>query len=373
VNRLRRFFPGSAVSRWNSRFRPVAALALLFALAGCTETVPVTGRSQLALIPDSALNSMGAQEFRSFMSSHRVARNEEDAAMVRRVGRNIQRSVEDFLAKEGASDRVKGFVWEFELIESKEVNAFALPGGKVVVYTGLLPVTEDEDGLAVIIGHEVAHAVAGHGKERMSQSLLVSLGGAGLAVAMREKPSQTRNAFLAAYGAGTSVGVLLPFSRQQEKEADRLGLIFMALGGYDPRVGVDLWRRMSAKSKGAKMPEVLSTHPSDETRIRTMEECLPEAMQYRRKPGEPMPEVDRPLSDKEAKNLEKRHEKAVEDEEEAREKAEKEREKQEKARRKAEKKAREEAEKAAEREAKQREKADEERPPAEPTGRQIDL
>jgi predicted Zn-dependent protease len=159
------------------------------------------------------------------------------------------------------------------------VNAWCMPGGKVVVYTGILPVTKNENGLAVVMGHEIAHAIAEHGNERMSQELLRQAGGVALTVALKDNPEETRNLWLAAYGLGSEVGVMLPFSRLHESEADHLGLIFMAMAGYDPREAPDFWTRM-AEAGGQKPPEFLSTHPSDETRISSLNNWMPEALKY---------------------------------------------------------------------------------------------
>ncbi len=178
-----------------------------------------------------------------------------------------------------------GYAWEFNLVEGEEVNAWAMPGGKVVVYTGILPVAKDESGLATIMGHEIAHAVAKHGDERMSQALLAEMGGLTLSTALAKQPAQTRELYMRVFGVGVQVGALLPYSRTQESEADHLGLIFMAMAGYDPNKAVEFWQRMSQMKGGQAPPEFLSTHPSDETRIRKIKERLPEATQYYRKTG----------------------------------------------------------------------------------------
>jgi predicted Zn-dependent protease len=200
--------------------------------------------------------------------------------MVKRVGLNIKNAVETYFAQHNLSKDLKGYAWEFNLIESNEVNAWCMPGGKVVVYTGILPVTQDETGLAVVMGHEIAHAVAQHGGERMSQGLLQQLGGAALSVALQNEPQKTQNIFLTAYGLGSTIGVVLPFSRTQESEADRLGLIFMAMAGYNPNAAVNFWTRMSQSKTGGSPPEFLSTHPSDKTRIANLKKYMPEALQY---------------------------------------------------------------------------------------------
>jgi predicted Zn-dependent protease len=255
-----------------------AAALILFGVFSCA-TVPITGRSQLKLIPDSEMLSMSYSQYDDVLKSSKLSTDAKQTEMIRRVGGRIQGAVERYFTDHGMADRLKGYRWEFNLVEGDEVNAWCMPGGKVVFYTGILPVCRDESGVAVVMGHEVAHAVAGHGGERMSQQLLAQMGGVALATALKDKPEQTRNLWLGAFGAGAQVGVLLPFSRTQESEADHLGLIFMAMAGYDPHRAVDFWQRMSASSGGAP-PEFLSTHPSDQTRIAKIQQELPEAAGY---------------------------------------------------------------------------------------------
>ena len=258
---------------------PVILLALT--VYYCS-TVPITGRSQLSLISSSDLNALSIQEYDEFLKQNRLSSDAQNTNMVKRVGANIQRAVENYFAQHNLSKDLQGYAWEFNLIDSPEVNAWCMPGGKVVVYSGILPVTQNETGLAVVMGHEIAHAVAQHGEERMSQGLLQELGGVALAVAIQNEPSTTQNIFMTAYGLGSTVGVILPFSRTQESEADRLGLIFMALAGYNPTAALDFWTRMAQQS-GPNPPEFLSTHPSDQTRINNLKKWLPEAMDYYKK------------------------------------------------------------------------------------------
>jgi len=201
---------------------------------------------------------------------------------VKNVGRNIQGAVERYLSSQNNSGSLKGYQWEFTLFDDPAVNAWCMPGGKVGVFTGILPVTQDEAGLAVVLGHEIAHAIANHGNERMSQGLLVQLGSLALDEALSNKPDQTRQLAMAAFGVGSAVGVILPYSRLQETESDRLGLIFMAMAGYDPNVAVSFWTRMAEKSKGAP-PDFFSTHPSDQKRIKGIKKHIPEAMKYANK------------------------------------------------------------------------------------------
>ncbi|MBS4035230.1 MAG: M48 family metallopeptidase [Ignavibacterium sp.] len=261
-------------------FLPIILLA--FTVYYCS-TVPITGRSQLNLIPASEINALSFQQYDEFLRTSKLSTDAEKSAMVRRVGVNIQRAVETYFAQNNLSKELRGYAWDFNLIESPDVNAWCMPGGKVVIYTGILPVTQDETGLAVVMGHEIAHAIAQHGNERMSQGLLQQLGGVALSVALKDEPALTQNLFMAAYGVGTTVGVMLPFSRKHESEADRLGLIFMSMAGYNPNASVDFWTRMSAMKGGAQPPEFLSTHPSDATRIANIKKHLPEAMNYYKK------------------------------------------------------------------------------------------
>jgi len=225
---------------------------------------------------------MGSQQYQQFLSTNRVvsSSNNRDAEMVKRVGQRIARAVESYYAQNGISDKLKGFNWEYTLVDDKAVNAWCMPGGKIVVYTGLLPVTQNEAALAVVIGHEVSHALLQHGNQRMSQGLLQQLGGVALSVAVANKPVETQNLFMTAYGAGTTVGLLLPFSRNQELEADRFGLIWTAMAGYNPQEAISLWERMEKASQGQSPPEFLSTHPTEGRRINQLQKFMPEALKY---------------------------------------------------------------------------------------------
>ncbi|GAB4169253.1 MAG: M48 family metallopeptidase [Calditrichia bacterium] len=257
-------------------------VVLIFTLIQCS-TVPVTGRKQLNLIPAQTMLSMSFQQYDTFIKEHPISKNKQQTAMVKRVGDKIRRAVETYFTQRNMSHLLEGYQWEFNLIESNEVNAWCMPGGKVVVYTGILPITRDENGLAVVMGHEIAHAIAEHGNERMSQGLLAQMGGMALAKALEEKPTETQQLWMAAFGLGAQFGVLLPFSRQQESEADKLGLIFMAMAGYNPQHAISFWQRMSQNSGGKNVPEFMSTHPSDQTRIKALQKFLPEALKYYKK------------------------------------------------------------------------------------------
>ena len=255
------------------------ALVLFLLQTGCS-TVAITGRNQLDLIPASTMLSMSDQQYGEFLSENKPSSNREQTALVKRVGTRIQSAVENYFSSQNMSEQLEGYSWQFNLIDSKEANAWCMPGGRVVVYSGILPVTQTEAGLAVVLAHEIGHAVAEHGRERMSQGLLVQLGGMALSEAVAKKPKETQQIYMTAFGLGAEYGALLPFSRLQENEADHLGLVFMAMAGYDPNEALSFWRRMSQNSSGQAPPEFMSTHPSDATRIARIEQEMPEAMQY---------------------------------------------------------------------------------------------
>jgi predicted Zn-dependent protease len=225
---------------------------------------------------------MATQEYQQFLSTNRTVSPsaDRDAEMVRRVGQRIANAVTSYYKEQGLGDVLDGYKWEYNLVNNKEANAWCMPGGKIVVYTGLLPITQNEAALAIVIGHEVSHAVLQHGNERVSQGLAQQLGGAALSVALSNQPAATQNLFYQAYGIGSQVGVLLPFSRKQELEADRYGMRWAAIAGYNPREAITLWERMEKMSDGNKPPEFLSTHPAEGRRIEQLQKYLPEALKY---------------------------------------------------------------------------------------------
>jgi predicted Zn-dependent protease len=248
----------------------------------CT-VVPLTGRRQLSLVPESEMISMSFTNYTDFMKVNPVSTDKKNAEMVKEVGTNISAAVIKYFADNNLSDRLNGYQWEFNLVKNDSTpNAWCMPGGKVVVYSGILPYTKDNNGLAVVLSHEIAHAVARHGNERMSQELLAQYGSVALGELIKEKPEQTKTIFNTAYGLGSQYGVMLPFSRDHELEADKLGLIFMAMAGYDPQTAIGFWERMSSMG-GSKPPEFMSTHPSDATRIDKIKAALPEALKYYKK------------------------------------------------------------------------------------------
>jgi predicted Zn-dependent protease len=258
-----------------------AAAAVILLLVSCA-TVPITERRTIHLVSDQELTALSLQEYSKVLQQSKLSHDPAKFQMVRTVGSKIAKATEELLREQGMTEDIRNYKWEFNLIEDdKTVNAWCMPGGKVAVYTGILPFTQNETGLAVVVGHEIAHAVAKHGNERMSQGLLAQLGGTALSVALSTQPAATADLFLQVYGVGAQVGFFLPYSRVQEAEADRIGLILMAKAGYDPREAVSFWKRMSQKS-GDRPPEFLSTHPAPETRIREIEARIPEAMKYYR-------------------------------------------------------------------------------------------
>lgn len=249
-------------------------------LAACT-TNKITGRSQLALVPESALQQEAVSQYQSFLSQNKVVSSStnKDAEMVKRVGTRIANAITKYYSEHGMSDQLAGYKWEFNLVQSPDVNAWCMPGGKVVVYTGLLPVTQNEAGLAIVLGHEISHAVLHHGQERMSQALLaqgVQIGGD----LFTSRNPQVNNIFNAIYAPSAQIGVLLPNSRKQELEADHYGLIFAAMAGYNPQEAIPLWQRMAKLNSGNKTPEILSDHPVDSRRIAALKKEMPEALKY---------------------------------------------------------------------------------------------
>lgn len=242
--------------------------------------VPLTGRKQFAIIPSSQMQSMASSQYGTFMQQNKVIKGTADAQMVQRVGQRISTAITNYLQSKGASKMIKGFKWEYNLVQSPEANAWCMPGGKIAIYTGILPITKTEAGLAAVMGHEVAHAIAKHGNERMSQTLGAQLLGAAGSVALSSKNPQQANAFNQAFGVSSQLG-LLAFSRKHELEADEMGMMFMAKAGYHPKEAIDLWRRMAAQG-GQKPPEFLSTHPHESTRIAKLQANLKKAMVYYR-------------------------------------------------------------------------------------------
>ncbi|GBU29412.1 peptidase M48 [Treponema sp. R8-4-B8] len=252
----------------------VIVLLCLASLVTCV-TNPLTGQKTMALVGNTELFSMSFQQYSQFLSENKVINGTSDARMVERIGGNIRNAAERWLASEGKSSYLKDYKWEYHLVDSKEVNAWCMPGGKIVVYSGLLPLTQTEDGLATVMGHEVAHALLNHGQQRVSAGVLQQIGAVGVAIVASGLSKETQALVMAAYGVGTTLGGTLPFSRKHESEADHYGLLLMAIAGYNPEASVPFWERMAAKGGGTI--EFLSTHPSDKTRIKQLKALIPEA------------------------------------------------------------------------------------------------
>ena len=237
----------------------------------------------MALVPNSQLFPTAFAQYDEFLTENKVIKGTKDAEMVKRVGQKIAVAAERWLDANGYQGYLKDYKWEYNLVDDKTVNAWCMPGGKIVVYTGILPISKDEAGLAAIMGHEVSHALANHGQQRMSAGMVQQLGAVAGNVVIKDQA--TLNIFNQAYGIGSEVGLMLPFSRSHETEADEIGLYLMAIAGYEPMEAANLWRRMSAQSGGQAPPEFLSTHPANETRIRNIEAHAAKAKEEAKKFG----------------------------------------------------------------------------------------
>ncbi len=259
------------------------ALAACFLASACS-TVPLTGRSRLSLIDDSMLQQQAATAYSQLLTDPKtkvISTNNAETQRVKRIGNNIAAAVTNYMKANGYGDQISNYKWEFNLIESPEINAWCMPGGKVAIYTGILKITKDDNGLATVMGHEIAHAIAQHSAERASQVTLAQVGGAVAGVAVANKSEVTQAAVNQLYGIGAQGLYILPNSRKQELEADKMGLSFMAMAGYNPQYAIEFWQRMAAASDGsAKPPVFLSTHPTDASRIEQIKRDLPEAMKY---------------------------------------------------------------------------------------------
>lgn len=266
------------------KYAHAVALALTIAagmlLSGCS-TVALTGRRQLMLVSDADVLSLSSSSYKEYMASAKPSTNKANTAMVTRCGKRLAAAVETYLRNNGLESEIKNLQWEFNLVQDKSANAFCMPGGKIVVYEGILPITQDEASLAIVLGHEIAHAVAKHSAERMSQQLLAQYGAQAVSIATMGKSAATQELAQTVFGLGANYGVLMPFSRRDESEADYMGLIFAAMAGYDPSVAVTFWQRMAAG--GESVPEFFSDHPSNARRISDIKKHLPEAMQYYKK------------------------------------------------------------------------------------------
>ena len=259
-------------------------LFILFStlILSCTKN-SLSGKSQLTLVSEKEVQGISTTQYNDFIKKHQVILPAKDAQalMVQHVSSKITKAVERYFKNKNSLSVLDGYNWEYNLVRDSAINAWCMPGGKVVVYSGILPITKNENALAVVIGHEVSHALLQHGNQRMSESLIQQLGGVALSVAIAKKPTETQDIFMQAYGIGSEVGFMLPFSRKQELEADKYGLIWTVMAGYDPYEALPFWDRMEAASQGQKPPEFLSTHPSDATRKQKIKQFLPEAMKYK--------------------------------------------------------------------------------------------
>ena len=256
------------------------ALGVALFLTGCG-SVPITGRQQVLLVSDQEVLASSLNEYSNYIKSAPLSTNRQQIEMVRRVGRKIAEATETYLRMNGLAHEINNFKWEFNLVRDKQMNAFCMPGGKIVVYEGLLKIATSDDELAVVLGHEVAHAVAKHSNERMSQQLLAQYGASVLNKSLSGKSIAIQQIGQKIYGIGAQMGIMLPFSRQHETEADYMGLVFMTMAGYNPERAISFWEKMSA-GKGNSTPEFMSTHPSDWTRINTLKKRLPEIKKYRK-------------------------------------------------------------------------------------------
>jgi predicted Zn-dependent protease len=249
-------------------------------LAASCAVAPITGRKQLLVIPADQMLSLSAQSYAQVINETKPTTNQQYINSVRNVGARLSAAVEKFMQQNGKSEALQGYQWQYTVLQSKEANAWCMPGGQIAFYEGIMPICQDENGIAVVMGHEIAHAVAQHGNERMSQQLALQLGGMALSEALSSKSETTRQLALAAFGAGSQLGIMLPYSRTHEYEADELGLYFMAMAGYDPRTAPGFWERMIAEAGGSRPPEFLSTHPDPANRITALKRKMNKALQY---------------------------------------------------------------------------------------------
>lgn len=251
----------------------ICTLGLLFSCA----VNPLTGKKTLNLVSNEQLFPTSFQQYGTFLQENKVLAGTADAKRVEAVGIKIKAAAERYLASLGQTEYLNGYQWEYKLVQSPDVNAWCMPGGKIVVYSGILPITKNDAGLATVMGHEVSHALANHGAQRMSYAQVQEVIGAGVSAATSGKSESTQQAFNTAYGLSSQYVVMLPFSRNNESEADKIGLTLMAIAGYNPEEAISFWTRMSSNANGAAQPEFMSTHPSDATRIANIKAMIPEA------------------------------------------------------------------------------------------------
>lgn len=260
--------------------RFIVLSVIVLTVVACS-TVAITGRKQFNIVSNSELIPMSFTQYEEVLRDGKLSTDTKRVNQVQRVGKRIQKAVEEYMAQHNLSDELKGFEWEFKLIEDENINAWCMPGGKVAFYTGIMPICNNDAGVAVVMGHEIAHAIANHGAERMSQGMASQMGMSALSIALQEKPEATQTLLMQSVGMGTQLG-MLKFSRLHESEADKMGLIFMAMAGYDPHEAPEFWTRMAAAG-GQAPPEFLSTHPHPKTRIKDLNAAIPEAMKFYKK------------------------------------------------------------------------------------------
>jgi predicted Zn-dependent protease len=261
----------------NHPMKKLAILSFLF-LISCA-VVPMTGRKQFVAIPASQIIALSAESYSQVLAEAKLSTNTSYVNMVNRVGKRLSTAVENYMKQNNLQSAIEAYDWQYNVLVSEELNAWCMPGGQIAFYEGIMPVCQDENGVAVVMGHEIAHAVAQHGNERLSQQLAIQLGGIGLSEALKSHRQQTKDLAMVAFGVGAQLGVMLPYSRTHESEADQLGLYFMAMAGYNPQSAPAFWERMAEKG-GARPPEFLSTHPDPSTRIQDLERHMPKAMEY---------------------------------------------------------------------------------------------
>jgi predicted Zn-dependent protease len=252
---------------------------LLLVLGVACSIVPFTGRKQFTVIPVDQMLSLSADSYSQVLKDTKLSTNQRYVTSVRSVGQNLTAAVEKYMKQNGLESSIQGYQWQYNVLVSDELNAWCMPGGQIAFYEGIMPVCKDDNGVAVVMGHEIAHAVAQHGNERMSEQLVVQMGGVALSEALKTQKETTRQLAMLAFGVGSNLGVMLPFSRTHESEADELGLYFMAMAGYDPRTAPAFWERMQAQGS-ARMPEFLSTHPDPVNRIKDLQKRMPKALEY---------------------------------------------------------------------------------------------
>ncbi len=256
------------------------SIVVVLTIIAC-KTVPITGRKQFNLVPDSQVLPMAFAQYEGFLKENKISTNASQTKQIKDIGSRISKAVDKYMRANGMTAEADNYRWEFNLVDDPTLNAWCMPGGKVVFYTGILPIAKNDDGIAAIMGHEISHAFAKHGQERMTQGIAAQLGGIAVALGTAGKPEQTQQIWQTVYGIGAQVG-MLKYSRVHETEADRLGMVFMIMAGYNPQEAVNVWIRMSELG-GQQPPEFLSTHPSHETRIKDLTNYIPEATMIAKK------------------------------------------------------------------------------------------